>query len=169
MNKNDILTLFDYSQWANGRLLEAATKVNPEQFTSPYPCNYGSLRGILVHILVSYTVWLSRCRDGKMPQALPEHAQFPDVETFARHFQALQAALRAYLASLTEEDFQQPVTYTTSKGAAYQNKVWQIFAHVANHATQHRSEAAEILTAYGCSPGDLDLIWYFRQVQDSGN
>jgi uncharacterized damage-inducible protein DinB len=44
-----------------------------------------------------------------------------------------------------------PATYGSLRG----NRV--------NHTTQHRSESAEVLTQMGCSPGDLDLIWYLRR------
>jgi uncharacterized damage-inducible protein DinB len=64
---------------------------------------------------------------------------------------------------MDETGVQRLVEYRTSRGEIYRNAVWQIVLQVVNHATQHRSEAAEVLTEYGCSPGDLDLIWYLRQ------
>ena len=36
--------------------------------------------------------------------------------------------------------------------------LWQAMVQLVNHGTQHRSEAAVILTAAGASPGDLDIV-----------
>ncbi len=44
--------------------------------------------------------------------------------------------------------------------------LWQLMLHLINHGTQHRSEAAALLTGYGQSPGDLDLILYLRKAKE---
>jgi uncharacterized damage-inducible protein DinB len=41
--------------------------------------------------------------------------------------------------------------------------VWQLLVHVVNHGTQHRSEAAALLTAERLSPGELDLFDYAEE------
>jgi len=36
--------------------------------------------------------------------------------------------------------------------------VWQVYCHVVNHGTQHRSELARYFTELGHSPGELDML-----------
>ena len=43
------------------------------------------------------------------------------------------------------------------------NVLWNLLAHVVNHGTQFRGEAGVALAAYGQSPGDLDLLLFFRE------
>jgi uncharacterized damage-inducible protein DinB len=38
-----------------------------------------------------------------------------------------------------------------------------MLVHVVNHGTQHRAEAAALLTSEGRSPGELDLINYAEE------
>ena len=164
MNKADLLFLLDYSRWANQKLSRTAGLISLEQFTASSPTTYGSLRGILVHILVAHQVWRSRCRDGSLPARMPAYEEFPDFASFAKILQAEEAVWHSYLEMLSELDVQRGVIYTTSRGEPYQTPLWQIVVHLVNHTTQHRSEAAEVLTQMGYSPGDLDLIWYLRRA-----
>ena len=59
--------------------------------------------------------------------------------------------MRAYLGSLSDEDAQ---------GAFCDVILWQVIVHVVHHGMQHRSEAALLLTHFGHSPGDIDMVFW---------
>jgi uncharacterized damage-inducible protein DinB len=164
MNNNDFLTLYDYNYWANARILKAAANVTADQFTAPFNLSHGSLRGALVHVLAAETVWRLRCQEGISLAALPAENEFPSLEALRERWAAEETAMRSFLASLTDERLAQKIRYTTTKGVPFENMLWHLLAHVVNHGTQFRSEAAIALTEYGQSPGDLDMLFYFRQT-----
>ena len=163
MNKNDILTLYNYNYWANARVLTAAANVTPDQFSAPFNLSHGSLRGALVHVLAAETVWRLRCQEGISVAALPAENEFPSLDMLRARWVEEESAMRSFLASLTDERLTQKIQYTTTKGVPFENVLWHLLAHVVNHGTQFRAEAAIALTAYGQSPGDLDLLFFFRQ------
>ena len=163
MNKAEILMLFDYSAWANRRILDAAEGLSREQFTAPAGLDYGSLRGTLVHILSAETTWRKRCQEGISPSSPLVEDAFPTLAALRERWSEAEQAMRAFLMSLTDDDLQRTVHYRTTKGVQGQNPLWQLLLHVVNHGTQHRAEAAITLTQHGCSPGDVDLILFLRE------
>lgn len=163
MNTSDIQTLFDYNYWANQRVLDAVALVNAEQYFAPAETSHGSLRGTLVHILAAEIVWRMRCADGISPSALPAETEFPTLDDLVERWRAEERVMRTYLNRLTDDDLHAPVRYSTTQGTPHENNLWQMLVHVVNHGTQFRAEAAVILTGYGTSPGDLDLILYLRE------
>ncbi len=162
MNKSDLLTLYDYNYWANARVLNAASKVSAEQFAAPYRLSHGSLRGTLVHTFGTEVVWRVRCQEGVSPTTLPGENEFLSPETLRQRWRTEEQAMRAYLASLSDEDVNRRVQYKSTKGVPYEDLLWHLLVHVVNHGTQFRAEAAVALTDYGCSPGDLDMLVLFR-------
>lgn len=162
MDANDLRVLFDYNAWANARIWRAALRVTPEQFQASNASSYGSLRGTLVHLLRSQLIWRRRLQ-GQSLEEIPVETDFPTPQALYQVFQAEEPLLRAYLQTLDADGVQVGVSYRNSKGEAFENRVWEILTHVVNHGTQHRAEAAAMLTDFGFSPGDLDLIMYFRE------
>ncbi len=55
------------------------------------------------------------------------------------------------------------VRYPIDSGELRERVLWHCLLHVVNHGTQHRSEAAAILTSYGASPGDLDFTVFLLE------
>jgi len=64
------------------------------------------------------------------------------------------------VAALTDADLARVVEYTNMQGERWAYPLWQQMIHQVNHATQHRSEAAVMLTKLGHSPGWLDLLYF---------
>lgn len=162
MNRSDILTLFDYNDWANGRIAAVAEQVSSEQFLAPANVSHGSLRDTLVHMLNADWIWRLRCQEGVSPESLLPYEDFPDFGALRSRWEKESAALRSYVKSLTDEDLLQTIHYSSTAGRPYSDTLGHILVHLINHGTQHRSEAAVLLTDYGRSPGDLDFIVFLR-------
>jgi uncharacterized damage-inducible protein DinB len=166
MQAEDIQILFSYNYWANERIFRAAEHLSDEQFVAPARFGYGnSLCDILVHTMGAEWMWRKRCQKNISPPALPRADAFPTLASLRIHWHEEEQQMRAFLDTLRDEDMHYLVHYTNTRGAAFTTPLWQALVQVVNHGTQHRSEAALLLTSYGHSPGDIDFIVFLRQEQ----
>jgi len=161
MNAQDIRLLYKYNDWANGQILKAAERATPEQFVAPVPNTYGSLRAILVHVCEAMHFWRNLCQHGTFTDDWVE-SDFPTLADLAARGREVEHEMRAYTSGLTDEALRGLVRYTTPAGIPRERVLWHCLLHVVNHGTQHRSEAALILTNYGQSPGDLDFTLFLN-------
>jgi uncharacterized damage-inducible protein DinB len=162
MQVAEVRALYDYNAWANSRLLDTAARVTAEQFVAPAAFSQGGLRGTLVHTLGAERIWRERLQGRQLSPPLRE-ADFPDVGTLAARWREEEARLDAYLATLRDEDLHREVRSTTRTGEQVTDTLWYLLAHVVNHGTQQRGDAAVLLTRYGCSPGGLDFADFARE------
>src|SRR5262245_27849034 len=102
MRVADLQTIFDYNYWADERILSAAAGLTPEEFTAETRFPYGSLRRVLVHILFGERRYLAECQERAFTGTRAE--EFPDVASLTAQWWRDAAEMRAYLASLSEED-----------------------------------------------------------------
>ena len=161
MNKQDILILYKYNQWANAKILNAAANVTQEQYLAPAPFPHGGLRGTLVHALFAEWIWRNRWEETSPTQRLkPE--DFPRLESLQRRWLEEEKQLMAFAEAVTDERLNDSFTYTNTSGKPFTKILWQAMFHLVNHGTQHRTEAAAILTDFGHSPGDIDLIYFLE-------
>ncbi len=124
------------------------------------------MRDTLLHLITAQRGWLSWW-DGSLSMdeayslALTvDPTNFPEVPALRLAWEALEQQTRAFVDGLSDADAERVYGGTLPNGAEFRLPLWQMMLHVANHGTQHRSEVAALLTGFGQSPGDLDLLVY---------
>ena len=162
MKKEEILLLYRYNAWANARILNTTAQITPEQFLAPAPFSHGGLRGTLVHTLFAEWVWRRRW-EGHSPSGWLHATDFPSFDALRTRWETEEMALMSFVENVSEEALNNIVHYQKTGGEARQNILWHLMVHLVNHGTQHRSEAAAMLTGFGHSPGDIDFIVYLRE------
>jgi uncharacterized damage-inducible protein DinB len=159
MNQQDILVLFRYNQWANGKILNAAATLPQELFLREASYPHSGLRGTLVHTLFAEWIWRSRWQ-GESPTKRFKTDEFPTFDSLYQRWMQEEHVLMGYVEGLTDDLLNQHFHYKTTRGEPRQQILWHTMLHVVNHGTQHRAEAAALLTDFGCSPGDVDMIYF---------
>ncbi len=152
-------TLYAYSNWANNRVLDTAEKLSAEQFTASVGTGFPSVRDTLAHTLSAQWHWLHRFQKQPRPTGIVG-ADFADVAALRARWQGVNDQTQAFLVALTEEKLAEVISMQDREGNTFHYTLWQMMAHQANHAQQHRSEVAAMLTQFGHSPGDLDFLDY---------
>jgi uncharacterized damage-inducible protein DinB len=163
MNKQDIQYLYGYNQWSTAKILDAAAHVTAEQFVAPMPFPYNDLRGTLVHTLFAEWIWRKRW-EGTSPTRRLKPEGFPTLEPLRVRWAEEEALLLAFVDGASNESLQGKFAYRSTEGVAHERILWQTMAHLVNHGTQHKTEAAAMLTSFGHSPGDMDMIVYAREL-----
>ena len=150
MHANEIRALYAYDRWATRRVLAALDGLDPAVWTRSSVIGERGLGGVLVHHLGASQRWRISFQtqgDGEGPE--PEREPLPTIDELRQRWEAEWAEEDAWLPTVTDGFL----------GYEFEGvPVWQMLVHVVNHGTQHRAEAAALLTAEGHSPGELDLI-----------
>ena len=161
MNKQDILVFYQYNQWANAKILNSAANVTQEQYLAAASFPHSGLRGTLVHALFAEWIWRNRWK-GTSPAHRLKPEDFPTIESLHIRWLEEEKQLMDFVEGVTGEQLNRTFSYTNTSGKPFTKILWQAMAHVVNHGTQHRTEAAVILTDFGHSPGDIDLIYFLE-------
>ena len=89
---------------------------------------------------------------------------FPDFPSLRERWAEEETRLMSFVNGMSEERLDNTFDYTNTSGKPFTRILWHAMVHLVNHGTQHRSEAAAMLTDFGCSPGDIDLIFFVSEL-----
>jgi len=162
-NRDIVRSLFEYNEWANGRLLDAAAEVNEADLEREFGGT--SLQAIFLHILGSHVSWLAKWTGEMPPLARVESGRV--AAALRESYHAAHQRLWAYVGSLSDESLDAATSLfdpdENEEWRTWERPTWQVMLSTGTHAMQHRGEAALILTSLGHSPGQLDYsYWCWR-------
>jgi uncharacterized damage-inducible protein DinB len=163
MTKDDILLLYEYDRWANGRVFLAVATVSTEQFTRDLGGSFHSLRDTLAHLISGEWIWLTYWKapshDGVFfsdlkarREAIFDPLQYPDVAALQVKWAEIETAMNNFVVELTDELLERMVP---ARGT--QIKLVHLMQHVANHSTYHRGQVALMMRQIGAEPATTDF------------
>ena len=165
MNLEQLTTLFAYNDWANDLVLTSAKALDQETYAQKHDMGNGweySIGSMLSHLRIAEFIWLRRWQ-GQSPTSLPNEEDTPTLSVLLAAWEPLREERRAYIAALTPEKIAADLTYTTTTGVAYRQKLWQLLMHLINHGTEHRSHLSPQLSRLGQPTPDLGFMNFLRQ------
>ena len=89
---------------------------------------------------------------------------FPTFESLQQRWADEESLLMKFTGNVTDEKLNNYFFYTSTDGSPHERVLWQAMYHLVNHGTQHRSEAAALLTDFGHSPGDIDFVYFLSEM-----
>lgn len=167
VNPQYLLQLFTYNQWANTRVLDASSALSVEDLTRNQGHSWGSVHGVLVHMMAAEWIWLRRLQ-GQSPKSLLSPDEFPTIESVRTRWSTISGNLFAFIREQTGRSLVQEVNYRSTEGRGYTLAVWQVLVHVANHGTHHRGELAAMFALMGVPHEEEDWVFYFHEMNRRG-
>jgi len=163
MTLQDLKTLLDFHYWARDRMLDAADKLTPEQFTRDMGSSFKSIRDTLAHLYSAEWAWYQRWQ-GTSPTAALPFEQFPDVATIRQEWSTLESNMRGFLDTRTDGDITRVIEYRMLNGTPGSSPLWQMVQHIVNHGSYHRGQLTTMYRQLGAEPAkSVDLIRYYRE------
>ena len=157
-----IRQFYRFNTWANARILDTSALLNPDQYRAESNPSFGSIHNTLVHIMSAQWVWLSRWK-GISPKSHLSPDDFSNLAALRARWDEVELDTQSFVAACTEDKLAAPLSYINPRGESFSFPLWQMMLHQVNHATQHRSEVAMILTNFEHSPGAMDFLYFLGQ------
>jgi uncharacterized damage-inducible protein DinB len=143
---------FKYNLWANLRLLEACAHLSDAQLDATTKGTFGSVRETLMHLFAAEEGY-ARHFNFTGPAPTPRLA---DLTTFAGFDELRRRAERSgkELIAIAERGDLSQILHLD--GGTYDAPVIVVVIQAINHAIDHRSQIATLLSQQDIEPPDLD-------------
>jgi len=150
-----IKTFVDYHLDMSRHVWESIDQITEEQFVANDAYSRGSIRNLMVHLANTDSNWLAGLKNIPESEDPPrrEYEAFPDRASVRSFWETTAKDVLDYVEALTETALDENPTDIPSPR-------WQVFLHIINHGTDHRSTVLQRLHEFGAPTFDQDLIFW---------
>ena len=161
--QDDVVALFAYDRWANGKVLDACRNLTAEQYVAEPAPGWSSVRSTLAHIALA-TEFNLRTLAGDPDDRVPTEADLATVDDVARLLERAYSRFEELRPTLTPERLDTVLTLRAI-GRTFTLPRWAMLRHIVNHASYHRGQVASKLKRFGVEPPNTDFFfWMIEQV-----
>lgn len=156
--QDDIVTLFAYDRWANGKVLDACRNLTAEQYVvEPVP-GWSSVRSTVSHIALA-TEFNLRTLASAPDDRIPTEAELATVDDVAQLLERAYRRFEELRPTFTPERLNTLLTLRAI-GRTFTLPRWAILRHIVNHSSYHRGQIASKLKRFGIEQSITDFFWW---------
>ncbi len=154
-----LVRMFEHNRWANMQVLDACADLSDAHLDATVLGTAGSVRDTLMHVAGAEQRYVMRL--GNQQPTYGEHDGWPGIDQLR---QVLGKSGQA-LITLAEHANPNDAVEGEYQGHPVRLPVFILYVQAINHATEHRSQIATILTQQGIDPPDVSgWAWNSKQV-----
>lgn len=158
MNSIILKKIFEHNNWANILTIQACAALSDEQLDAePHSATLGSIRQTLIHLVAAQQGYLSLL-------TLPVEKRITATPAFADLQESVRNSGKGLLELLIDECGNSLKEKLQTKNGYYVEP-WFILLQAINHASEHREQINNMLSALQLPHPDLDGWTYGEAVQ----
>ena len=146
-----------YNRIANETLFECCAGLNPGEYRKARQGSFGSIHGLLNHILLGDRIWMARFEGGGKTTPPLNTVLFDDFGELRAARAAEDARIEKFFGEADTEFLAKRLDYANSRGVACSEVAAIAVSHMFNHETHHRGQVHVMVSQTGAAAPSLDL------------
>ncbi len=147
---------FEYSDWANEKLLAVARTLDDAQLDRSFDIGQGSLRKILLHIYSAERWWATNWTTGASP--FPRMPETTSIAELSELWRGLAIERNQFFDGLDDNAAHRVIELSFS-GPALRFPIVDTVIQLTMHGTHHRAQVVNLLRQVGSPSGNIDLLY----------
>jgi len=118
-----IKSLFDHNYWAKDKILDGVEAIDAQHLLKPSALSYGTISGLLTHMVNVEHLWRVRCRDGQSPSRPLFDEPITEFEVLRNAWQIEEELMLAYVSRLDEPTLSEKIRYRGQSGGRFSKRI----------------------------------------------